>query len=57
MRAIVLDVDMQQRRLSLGLKASYFTDAGDAAETEDAEVSWQQQSIAYLVLAHQSAKG
>lgn len=38
MRAIVLDVDLQQRRLSLGLKASHFTDAGDAAEEDDAQV-------------------
>ena len=42
-RAIVLDVDTKQRRLSLGLKASYFTDAGDAAE-EDAQVCSQQQA-------------
>lgn len=39
---------MQQRRLSLGLKASYFTDAGDAADTEDAQVSLQQHSTACL---------
>ena len=31
-RAIVLDVDTAQRRLSLGLKASYFDGAGDAEE-------------------------
>ncbi|KAL0048743.1 hypothetical protein WJX82_009925 [Trebouxia sp. C0006] len=34
-RAIVLDVDTAQRRLSLGLKASYFDGAGDAEEAVD----------------------
>lgn len=29
---MVLDVDSTQRRLSLGLKASYFDGAGDAEE-------------------------
>ena len=33
-RAMVLEVDTNQRRLSLGLKASYFSDAGDAVEDD-----------------------
>lgn len=38
---MVLEVDTNQRRLSLGLKASYFTDAGDAVE-DDAQVRFDQ---------------
>ena len=34
---MVLDVDTVQRRLSLGLKASYFDNVGDAEE-EDTQV-------------------
>lgn len=40
-RAIVLDVDTAQRRLSLGLKASYFDGAGDAEEDGDGKAEVQ----------------
>ena len=40
-RAIVLDVDTAQRRLSLGLKASYFDGAGDAEEAVDGKAEVQ----------------
>ncbi len=40
-RAIVLDVDPAQRRLSLGLKASYFDGAGDAEEAVDGKAEVQ----------------
>jgi len=37
----VLDVDTAQRRLSLGLKASYFDGAGDAEEAVDGKAEVQ----------------
>ena len=40
-RAIVLDVDTAQQRLSLGLKASYFDGAGDAEEAVDGKAEVQ----------------
>ncbi len=46
-RAIVLDVDTAQRRLSLGLKASYFDGAGDAEEAVDGKA--EVHSSAYLL--------
>lgn len=48
---MVLDVDSTQRRLSLGLKASYFDGAGDAEDGKsDAEVHLLSQALSlYLI--------
>ena len=44
-RAIVLDVDTKQQRLSLGLKASFFSGAEEEDEEEDAEVGVMSDNL------------
>lgn len=46
-RAVILDVDTKQRRLSLGLKPSYFADAGEAKD-EAHQVRFSHQSVAVV---------
>jgi ribosomal protein S1 len=48
-RAMVLDVDTAQRRLSLGLKASYFDGAADAEEEGDGKAEVQLHVHACLL--------
>lgn len=49
---MVLDVDTNQRRLSLGLKASYFDGSGDAGEDVNGDSEVCSADLQIHVQAH-----